>query len=78
MYHACEECKELWRKYGLATTVHVQLENKLRLAALQGDTDRIESLTLETEGAEKIRGGLRQAIYQHERSHRFSVADAHQ
>jgi hypothetical protein len=72
MYHVCQECQELWLQYGLATTVHVQLENKLRLMALQSDTDRIRSLTLETEFAEELRSRLRRAINEHEQSHRAS------
>jgi hypothetical protein len=74
MYPACEQCLDLWRRYGLATSVHIQLENKLRLAALQNDVDLIESLTRETEGAEEIRFDLRQSIREHERTHRISAS----
>jgi hypothetical protein len=54
--------------------IHIQLENKLRLSALRNDLEDFESLTHETEGAEKIRTQLRDAIRQHEDSHRVSVA----
>ena len=69
--HACDLCRDLWRRYGIAAKIHVQLENKLRFAALQDDFEIIESLTRETEGAERNRSGLREEISQHERSHYF-------
>jgi hypothetical protein len=55
-------------------TIYVQLDNKLRFAALQDDTAQIESLTRETEGAEAIRSDLRQAIRDHEGAHRACAA----
>ena len=67
--HQCTQCKDLWRRYGIATKIHVQLENRLRFAALQDDFGIIESLTKETEGAERNRSGLREEISHHERSH---------
>jgi hypothetical protein len=36
MNFSCEQCRELWRQYAVATRIHVQLDNKLRSAALQG------------------------------------------
>jgi hypothetical protein len=53
--------------------IHVQLENKLRFAALQDDAGIIESLTRETEGAEEIRNDLREEISRHERSHSLAA-----
>jgi hypothetical protein len=66
-------CQNLWRKYGIATTIHVQLENKLRFAALQGDHGLVQSLTVETEGAKQIRANLREAIREHEKSHSLAA-----
>jgi hypothetical protein len=66
----------MWRRYATATAIHVRLDHKLRFAALQGDYDVIESLTLETEGAEGIRLGLREAIRRHEQSHQSSRANS--
>jgi len=64
-----EECQELWRKYDLATTVHVELDSNRRLAAIQKNVDLIESLTREAKGAEKNHAELSQLIREHEASH---------
>lgn len=50
-------------------TIYVQLDNKVRFAALQNDPALIESLTREAEEAETIRSDLRQAIRDHENTH---------
>jgi hypothetical protein len=76
MYTGCEECREVWRKYSIATAIHVQLDNKLRFAALQNDFALIETLTRETEGAEKTRNELRGSIRKHEDSHWSLAAGA--
>ena len=76
MNQTCETCLDLWRKYGIAMTIYIQLDNKLRFAALQGDVTAIESLTRETEGAEVIRSGLRQSIRDHESTHRAASASS--
>jgi hypothetical protein len=70
MYATCQECADLWREYAHATMLHIQLDNKLRFAALQNDLDLIETLTRETEDAEKTRRELRESIRQHEKSHK--------
>jgi hypothetical protein len=74
MYPSCEECSELWRQYALVTVIHVQLDNKLRVAALQNDLNPIETLTREAEGAERVRLELRESIRKHEGSHRMRRA----
>lgn len=74
MHPDCEECKQLWRKYGLATMIHIELDSKLRSAAIQKNAEPIESLTRETEGAEKNRTELLQLIRAHEASHLDSRA----
>ena len=66
----CDQCQQLWRQYGVATTTHVQLDSKLRFAALQCDVDLIETLTRRTEAAETTRVALRELIRQHEATHR--------
>ena len=76
MHFECEQCRDLWRQYSIATTIHVQLDNKLRFAALQNDHKLIESLTRETEGAEEIRAGLRELIRDHEEAHVKTMAAA--
>jgi len=70
----CEDCSELWRQYSVATATHVRLENKLRLAALHNELSLIQTLTVETEGAEKTRNELRELIHKHEASHSISAA----
>jgi hypothetical protein len=69
MRHKCEKCVRLWRDYGTATAMHVRLDNKLRFAALQDDHVLIESLTLETEAAERNRNNIRESIRLHEWTH---------
>jgi hypothetical protein len=76
MYASCKECHELWRQYSLATVTHIQLADRLRFAALQNDLDLIETLTVETEGAEKTRTELRESIRQHEKSHKNGMFQA--
>jgi hypothetical protein len=74
MYSVCDECGELWRQYSVATATHIRLENKLRLAALQGELNLIKTLTVETEGAENTRNRLRELIHKHETAHNISTA----
>jgi hypothetical protein len=76
MQHRCPECEQLWHQYATATTIHVQLENKLRFAALQNDPDQIETLTRQTETAEKVRMELRESIRKHEGSHESGPVQA--
>ena len=73
--HSCTQCRDLWRRYGIATKIHVQLENKLRFAALQNDL--IETLTRETEGAGKLRAELREEIDRNERPHYRAAGAGH-
>jgi hypothetical protein len=76
MYAVCDECRELWRQYSVATATHIQIENKLRLAGLQNELNLIETLTVETEGAEKTRNRLRKLVHKHEAAHNISAASA--
>jgi hypothetical protein len=56
--------------------IYIHLDNKLRFAALKNDLDLIETLTRETEGAEKTRRELRESIGQHEESHKIALCRA--
>jgi hypothetical protein len=76
MGYECQECVRLWREYGLATTAHVRLDNKLRFAALQDDHSLIQSLTLELEALGEIRDIAREAIRRHEGTHVAGVSGA--
>jgi len=51
MHADCEECQRLWRDYGAAILAHVAFDNKLRLAALSHETEKIAILTLAAEDA---------------------------
>ena len=62
----CEECQRLWRDYGAAILAHVAFENKLRLAALSHETEKIAILTLAAEDAQSKRESLREAIRKHD------------
>jgi len=73
MHAVCDECGELWRQYSVATATYIQIENRLRLAALQNELDLIETLTVEIEGAEKNRHELRELIHKHEATHSISA-----
>ena len=73
MYPICEECRDVWRQYGTATTIHIQLDNKLRFAAHQSDLDEIEALTRQTETAEKVRLERRESIRKHEDWHGIGI-----
>jgi hypothetical protein len=68
MIAGCEECRDLWRVYGLATTAHIRLQSKLRIAALEDDLDEIAALTPQLEAAEKARADQREAIRRHEQT----------
>jgi hypothetical protein len=69
MYHPCELCSDLWRRYGIATAIHIRLEEELRSTARQNELNQVETLTREIEGAELIRSDVRQSIREHEATH---------
>ena len=66
MIDSCGECRRLWREYAEATTAHVQLDNKLRLAALTGDCTTVQVLAPQTEKAQDTRILLREIIRAHD------------
>jgi hypothetical protein len=66
MNDQCDECRRLWREYATATTAHIQLDNKLKLAALTGDNAKVRVLTPQTEKAENTRKVLRGTIRAHD------------
>ena len=69
----CEVCNTLWHEYARATTDHITLDNKLRLAALSHDHNVIQLLTHQVDSAEEGRERARQAIREHEATH--AIAD---
>jgi hypothetical protein len=66
LYSDCEECQRLWREYAVATTNHIRLDSKLRLAALERDLEGIRMLTIEVETAERERAASRDVLRRHE------------
>jgi hypothetical protein len=66
MDEQCDECRNLWRDYAAATSSHIQLDNKLKLAALTGDNAKMGVLTPLTEEAEATRKLLRETIRTHD------------
>jgi hypothetical protein len=68
MYQDCSECQRLWDEYGSAIRAHVQIDNKLRIAALRHHGEEIKVLTPRYEDAEAARNRLREAIKRHEES----------
>ena len=69
MSSECGECKRLWREYSTATTTHIGLDGKLRLAALEHDHEAVQRLTFDVETSETNRKSLRDALRRHEASH---------
>ena len=65
----CDECQRLWHEYAQATTAHIKLEGKLRLAALAHEHETIPALTIQAEGAGVLRASLREAIRKHDLAH---------
>jgi len=65
----CEECHSLWQEYASATTEHIRLDSKLRLAALSHEREVIPALTQQVETAGALRESTREAIRQHEATH---------
>ncbi len=68
MHSDCPECQRLWRDYAAATTEHIRLDGKLRLAALDFDHEQVALLTPQSEAAGNSRKKTREAIRQHERN----------
>jgi hypothetical protein len=62
----CPECVRLWREYQSATTNHIHLCGKHRIAELQRDYDREATLAGMVTEAEDQRNAARNAIRQHE------------
>lgn len=64
----CPECQRLWREYAEATTEHIRLDGKLKLAVLERNRLTIPSLTADVENALQRKSASRGAIRQHESS----------
>jgi hypothetical protein len=65
----CDECQRLWQEYAQATTGHLKLDNRLKLAALKNEHEKIPALTDQTERAGELRASFREAIQKHELAH---------
>jgi hypothetical protein len=63
---ACQECSRLWREYQNATTSHIHLCGKHRIAELQYDKAKAAQLAEVVEEAGQERQAARDAIRQHE------------
>jgi len=66
--HNCPECERLRRECADAITEHVQKENRLQLAALQFEHEKVLQLTPMVEEAAKKRAQSREAIAEHKRT----------
>jgi hypothetical protein len=62
----CAQCDRLWREYAQATTTHIHLTGKYRIAQLQYDDSRIKEIAPMVHAAENSRDAAREAIRQHE------------
>ncbi|HUK17675.1 MAG TPA: hypothetical protein VLW65_14725 [Bryobacteraceae bacterium] len=60
------ECQRLWREYAKATTAHIRLESKRKLAELAQDRDALAALAPRVEAAGVTRKATREAICNHE------------
>jgi hypothetical protein len=63
----CAECIRLWREYATATTDHIGLEGKMRIAMIAHDSARVALLSPQVAGADVKRTAARNAIEVHER-----------
>jgi hypothetical protein len=62
----CAECIRLWREYATATTDHIALEGKLRIAVIAHDSARVAAISPEVGQAGLKRSAARDAIKAHE------------
>ena len=70
------ECQRLWREYAKATTAHIGLESKRKLAELAQDPDALAALAPRVEAADVTRKAAREAICNHEHEfHRFGQTE---
>ena len=66
MVNGCSECTRLWREYAYATNEHLRLDNKLQLAGLEHDHEKIQKLTPGVRDSCERRIALRKQIADHE------------
>jgi hypothetical protein len=64
----CPECVRLWREYAAATTEHIRLEGKLRIAELSYDAERVAVLRPQVQEASRLRAAARSSISTHEQA----------
>jgi NurA-like 5'-3' nuclease len=65
----CKECDRLWAEYTKASFEHFHVENKLKMAAVEGDVEAVVRLTRGIEEARHCRDHMREAMRKHEASH---------
>lgn len=66
MFMVCDECKRLWGELGDATAIAIRLDNKLKLAALQHNYEKMKILAPQTKAAFVVRDQAREKVRLHE------------
>lgn len=66
MFIVCDECRRLWRGLKDATAAAIRIDNKLKIAVLQHDHEKVIVLTSQTEAAFAARDQMHETIRQHE------------
>jgi hypothetical protein len=62
----CADCERLWREYAAATTEHIKVMGKQRIAHLRHDAESERDLDAKVKAAELSRASTRTAIQEHE------------
>ena len=62
----CQDCQQLWHAYAQATTRHIELTGKQRIAQLRREQEIIQQLEPEVVAAEQARNDARESIRRHE------------
>lgn len=66
MISECDECRALWNEYASAVTAHIHVDNKLKLATLEGDQRKAQSLQSRLDKAQATRILVRGSIREHD------------
>jgi len=72
----CAECERLWQEYSRATSDHIRLEGKLKVAALSYDPDQVSTLSALVQRAAGERTAARDAVNSHTTSGHADSASA--
>lgn len=62
----CADCERLWHEYGAATTEHIKVMGKQRIAHLGHDAESERDLDATVKAAELSRASTSTAIQEHE------------